>query len=198
MRNRRITIIVFATLVLLIFRATRPRHTAPHTASPAVAISQPSPPVPPPAVEIAPAATVGETAAETPVAEPPPAETPRDPSDPLVPSTIPGVTPRIAPPNTPELAATLDKISLMFRDYRTVNGENPVGTNAEIMKALMGGNPRGATFGPPEGQLLNDQGELIDPWGTPYFFHQLDKDLMEIHSAGPDRTLGTSDDAVTK
>jgi len=86
----------------------------------------------------------------------------------------------------------------MFRDYRTITGENPVGTNAEIMKSVMGGNPKGAMLGPPEGQLVNENGELIDRWGTPYFFHQLTKDLMEIHSAGPDRRMWTDDDIVGK
>ena len=82
----------------------------------------------------------------------------------------------------------------MFRDYRSLYGENPVGTNAEIMKALMGGNPKGAQLGPPEGASLNGQGELIDRWGTPYFFHQISKDQMEVISAGPDRKMFTRDD----
>ena len=85
----------------------------------------------------------------------------------------------------------------MLRAYRTIAGENPVGTNAEIMKAIMGGNPKGAQLGPPDGQTLNADGELIDRWGTPYFFHQLSKDLMEIQSAGPDRRMGTQDDLVS-
>ena len=95
------------------------------------------------------------------------------------------------------MAQDFDKISLMLRDYRTLAGENPVGTNAEIMKAIMGGNPKGARLGPPEGQSLSDKGELIDRWGTPYFFHQLGKDQMEIHSAGPDRRMGTEDDLIS-
>ncbi len=94
----------------------------------------------------------------------------------------------------PSMSIRLDKIRLMFRDYRTLMGENPVGTNAEIMKSVMGGNPRGATLGPPEGQDLNSKGELIDAWGTPYFFHQLSREHMEIISAGPDRVFGTADD----
>jgi hypothetical protein len=88
------------------------------------------------------------------------------------------------------------KVTLMLRDYRTRMGENPVGTNAEIMKAVMGGNPKGATFGPPEGQALNGNGELVDRWGTPYFFHQLSAKSMEIRSAGPDRQMYTEDDVV--
>ena len=67
----------------------------------------------------------------------------------------------------------LEKVHRMIVNYHTLMGENPVGTNAEIMAAIMGRNPRQATLGPPEGQNLNAQKELIDPWGTPYFFHQL-------------------------
>ena len=92
----------------------------------------------------------------------------------------------------------VDKVSLMIRDYRTIADENPVGTNAEIMAAVMGGNRRQAKLGPPEGMQLNEKGELIDRWGTPYFFHQLSRDQMEIRSAGADKVMWTDDDAVTK
>ena len=90
------------------------------------------------------------------------------------------------------------KVRRMITDYHTLTGENPVGTNAEIVAALMGKNPRQAILGPPEGMGLNGKGELIDDWGTPYFFHQLSKDIMEIHSAGPDKILGTADDIVVR
>lgn len=92
----------------------------------------------------------------------------------------------------------LGKTRQMIQDYHTLMGENPVGTNAEIMQALMTGNSHGATLGPIEGQSLNDKGELVDPWGTPYFFHQLSGNLMEIHSAGPDKVMGTADDLNLK
>jgi hypothetical protein len=88
----------------------------------------------------------------------------------------------------------IDQIQLMLRDYRSIAGENPVGTNAEIMKSIMGGNRRQAVLGPPEGQVLNGDGELIDRWGTPYFFHQISGKEMQIRSAGPDRTMWTDDD----
>jgi len=38
----------------------------------------------------------------------------------------------------------------------------------------------------------------VDPWGTPYFFHQLSGKEMEIHSAGPDKMMWTADDLVTE
>ena len=96
----------------------------------------------------------------------------------------------------PEAAPDFDKISLMFRNFRTLTGENPTGTNAEIMAAILGGNPKGAKLGPPEGQEINADGELIDRWGTPYFFHQLSKDKMEIRSAGPDKRMWNEDDII--
>jgi len=98
----------------------------------------------------------------------------------------------------PEAKEDLEGIQFMFRDFRTRMGENPVGSNAEIMKAVMGGNPVNARLGPPTGQSLNDQGALVDRWGTPYFFHQLSKTSMETRSAGPDRRLWTTDDIVRK
>ena len=101
-------------------------------------------------------------------------------------------------PTVQSAMVELDATRRMITDYHTRMGENPGGTNAEIMKAGMGGNPRQATFGPGESQQLNAKGELLDPWGTPYFFHQLSGDHMEIHSAGPDKIMGTADDLVLK
>jgi hypothetical protein len=101
-------------------------------------------------------------------------------------------------PPTPDDPAMLeiDRVSLMIRDYRTLAGENPVGTNAEIMAALMGDNPKHARLGPPDGARLNEKGELLDRWGTPYFFHQLSRDHMEIRSAGEDKVMWTEDDPI--
>jgi hypothetical protein len=92
----------------------------------------------------------------------------------------------------------LGHVHAMLRDYRTRMKENPVGSNAEIMRAVMGGNPVGARLGPPEGQELNEQGELLDRWGKPYFFHQLSATVMEVRSAGPDGRMWTADDVVSK
>ena len=100
----------------------------------------------------------------------------------------------------PNPAALIDvgRVRHMVSDYHTLMGENPVGTNAEIMKQMMGGNSHQATLGPPDGMTLNSQGELVDQWGTPYFFHQLSRDRMEVRSAGPDKVMWTADDLVTR
>ncbi len=77
-------------------------------------------------------------------------------------------------------------------------GGNPVGSNEEITRALNGDNPKQVKFLKPDGNRVNEQGELVDPWGTPYFFHQLSGKEMEIRSAGPDRKMWTEDDLVTR
>ena len=86
-----------------------------------------------------------------------------------------------------------------IRNYGSRFGGNPVGTNFEITQALNGENPGEVKFLDPEnGMRLNAKGELVDPWGTPFFFHQLSANEMEIHCAGPDKTMWTSDDIVIK
>lgn len=137
------------------------------------------------------------------------AEVPADPgaiderAAPAVPGAAPTKTPG-APPATALAAVTpvagldltgeLDQVQMTLRDFRTVHGENPVGTNAEITRALMGDNLKQIKLPVPSGSQLNAAGELSDRWGTPYFFHQVSKTQMEVRSAGPDRTMWTNDD----
>ena len=109
----------------------------------------------------------------------------------------------IEPPSGPEVASGLPPLTVLqnmrsaFHQYQASYGGNPVGTNPEITKALNGGNQKSIVFLDPEAGLrINDKGELIDNWGTPFFFHQLSRTVMEIHSAGPDRKMWTADDLV--
>jgi hypothetical protein len=96
-------------------------------------------------------------------------------------------------------SAILENMRLTIRSYNTQFGENPVGNNAEITAALMGKNPRHLNFIQPDSSLqVNENGELVDAWGTPFFFHQLSGQVMEIHSAGPDKKMWTSDDSVAR
>ena len=92
----------------------------------------------------------------------------------------------------------LEALRVTFRNYGERFKGNPVGNNAEITAALNGDNPQGVHFLDPARDRMNDKGELIDGWDTPYFFHQLSGYEMEIHSAGPDRRMGTADDLVVR
>ena len=73
---------------------------------------------------------------------------------------------------------------------------NPVGENHEITAALMGDNRLQLVLIPKHHRALNPRGELCDRWGTPFRFHQISGERMEIFSAGPDRKFGTADDVA--
>lgn len=93
----------------------------------------------------------------------------------------------------------LDNMRHAIRDYGAMFGGNPVGVNSEITSQLSGQNPKQANFIRPDaGMRINEKGELVDPWGTPYFFHQLSGHETEIRSAGPDKIMWTADDLVTE
>lgn len=124
------------------------------------------------------------------------------PSDPLQTGTPPpAITPAAEPAGlTPEeiqaVRDAIDNLEFVFRDYAAALGGNPVGTNAEITASLRGDNLRQLKLDLPAGSSVNEDGELCDPWGTPWFFHQLSGTKMEIRSAGKDRELYTEDDFV--
>jgi hypothetical protein len=98
---------------------------------------------------------------------------------------------------SPEMV--LDNMRVAIHNYQDAFGENPVGDNAEITAALSGKNPKQVNFLRDDAGLSkNDKGELLDAWGTPFFFHQVSGKVMEIHSAGQDRKMWTFDDLVTR
>lgn len=82
----------------------------------------------------------------------------------------------------------------LFESYRRVMGKNPTGLNFEIVQALSGANLKRYAVLPPDLPGINAKGELMDRWGTPYFFHCLTDDIIEIQSAGQDRLFGSADD----
>jgi hypothetical protein len=114
---------------------------------------------------------------------------------------------RAASPNPPAASevqnlpplTVLDNARVAMHNYGSTFGENPVGTNPEITAALMGRNPKQINFITPESGLrINENGEMVDGYGTPFFFHQLSGQEMEIRSAGEDRKMWTFDDQVTR
>ena len=115
---------------------------------------------------------------------------PANPAPAFIPRSLP--VPADSPP--PDLRAEIGAVQTALRDFRTALGGNPVGTNAEITKTLLGDNLKQIKIPVPPSSQLNGQGELCDRWGTPYFFHQLSATRMEIRSAGPDRQMWTPDD----
>ena len=70
--------------------------------------------------------------------------------------------------------------------------------NREIIQFLQGKNRDRLAWIPKGHQFINDQGELVDRWGTPVFFHRESGSEFELRSAGPDRKHWTSDDISSK
>ena len=95
--------------------------------------------------------------------------------------------------------SVLENVRTAIHNYGQRFGGNPVGNNAEITRALGGKNPGQVNYlNADAGLRVNEKGEMIDAWGTPFFFHQLSGTVMEIHSAGPDKKMWTADDLVTQ
>ncbi len=90
-------------------------------------------------------------------------------------------------------AGALQAVEQLLYFYRQGLGENPTGQNEDVVAAMLGENPKRAAYLPANSPAIKD-GKLLDPWGTPYWFHPVSRDRMEIRSAGPDRDLFTSDD----
>jgi hypothetical protein len=102
--------------------------------------------------------------------------------------------------NSPRFDVTHDLVLLndLFNDWRVnfPHGGNPWGDNAEITAALTGDNPLRLPLLPHNHPAVSANGELCDRWGTPFRFHALAGDRMELRSAGPDKKFGTADDAL--
>ncbi|HYF37289.1 MAG TPA: hypothetical protein VD994_18450, partial [Prosthecobacter sp.] len=98
-----------------------------------------------------------------------------------------------APETTPQ--EDLEILADFIQTYSKALAGNPVGENQDITAALTGyGGTRGRVFPPNHRTIVN--GELVDRWGTPYWFHPNNGTQMEIRSAGPDRQLFNADDVV--
>lgn len=151
--------------------------------------SLPAPQTAGPAPGDSPKASTGSATAVTPPAAPPASSTWREEDFPI-----------IAPLNKPgsTLARDLNTVSAVLDAWRSnfPREGNPVGENADITAALTGANRLELALIPKNHPAINAKGELCDRWGTPFRFHQLSGEQMEIRSAGPDRKFATEDDAT--
>ncbi|MGJ8653755.1 MAG: hypothetical protein ACSHX8_10815 [Opitutaceae bacterium] len=98
-------------------------------------------------------------------------------------------------PNIEETEATIAIHNLLSSMSTTVyRGNYPAGLNVEITNALLGDNPRKVCYLPMDSPRINEYGELVDAYGTAYWFHSVTSTDLTITSAGPDKLLHTADD----
>ena len=180
-------IVALAVVVVIVILSIRPRqHSVENVAVTATPVPRSAMPFPEPIAATQPANPTSIADAPT---------SPAEPSAPTAPADAP---PRTGVPTVVEVRGEIENVQFAVRDYRTAMGENPVGNNAEITKALVGDNLKQVKIPIPTGSSVNANGELCDRWGTPYFFHQLSAKQMEVRSAGPDREMWTADDVNAK
>jgi hypothetical protein len=83
----------------------------------------------------------------------------------------------------------------ILEGYRRLRGAFPTAEdNAALMRRLTGRAPDSLAVFPEAHPRLDDSGALVDAWGTPFFFHHLSSQALEVRSAGPDREFYTDDD----
>ena len=83
-----------------------------------------------------------------------------------------------------------------FQNTIKIPGALPTGENREIVQALLGDNPHRKVFIGEDFDYLNNDGELLDRWMNPIFFHFAEAADVGIRSAGPDGVMWNADDVV--
>lgn len=93
----------------------------------------------------------------------------------------------------------LGDIAGALEEYRSTVKDRergpPAVTNAELTARLRGANVHEQAFLPAT-LPLNSDGELLDTWGRPYFFHAESAERVTLRSGGPDGRLWTEDDLM--
>lgn len=98
-----------------------------------------------------------------------------------------------ATPPEQEPAELLD----ILDGYRGIRGRYPTAEdNPGLMRLLTGRDAAGLAAFPPDHARFDARGALVDGWGTPFFFHHLSSQSIEVRSAGPDGVLFSDDDIV--
>jgi hypothetical protein len=85
----------------------------------------------------------------------------------------------------------IENLFSSLEKYKEKTGSYPIGSNADVAKALNGRNPKGITVIVGRKTELNDKGEFIDKWGTPLRIYFSDNGVL-IRSAGPNRRFDDS------
>jgi type II secretory pathway pseudopilin PulG len=99
---------------------------------------------------------------------------------------------------TQQFTEDVDNLFRALQQYKERVGSYPVGSNAEVSKALKGNNSKNLIILSGRKENLNDKGEYVDPWGTPLRIY-FSGDSVLVRSAGPnkrfdDSTVLNSDD----
>jgi hypothetical protein len=85
----------------------------------------------------------------------------------------------------------IENLFIGLQKYKERVGSYPIGSNADVAKALNGANSKNVIVLVGRKTELNEKGEFVDPWGTPLRIYFSDVGVL-IRSAGPNRRFDDS------
>jgi hypothetical protein len=103
---------------------------------------------------------------------------------------------RPKPPLIMKCRVELSGLEEAIKGYQATYGNFPSGNRVEVIKALMGNNPRKIQFICVNAGNLSPNGEYLDPWKTPYAFVFSATNGFILSSAGKDKIWGDQDDLI--
>lgn len=89
--------------------------------------------------------------------------------------------------------ALLSHAVLLVKDFPSLF----LADNSDFTNLFMGHNKQKFAWVHPNHSSVSEEGELLDRWGTPLFFHRESATATTLRSAGEDRELWTSDDILS-
>jgi hypothetical protein len=85
----------------------------------------------------------------------------------------------------------VENLFIGLQKFKEHVGAYPLGSNAEVAKALMGNNSKNVIILVGRKNEVNEKGEFVDPWGTPLRIYFSDSGVL-VRSAGPNRRFDDS------
>jgi hypothetical protein len=92
---------------------------------------------------------------------------------------------------TTDLNRDIRELFQALQKYKEQVGSYPQGGNAEVVKGLLGNNPKKVFIIVSSNIPVNEKGEIVDPWGTSLRFYFSDVGIL-VRSAGPNRRFDDS------
>lgn len=92
---------------------------------------------------------------------------------------------------TTKFSEDVENLFVALQQYKEYVGAYPSGSNADIVKALKGQNPKNVIILVGRKTDLNSQGEMVDPWGTALRIYFSGNGIL-IRSAGSNRRFDDS------
>jgi hypothetical protein len=86
-----------------------------------------------------------------------------------------------------------ERIIAAMYQYQAQYGEYPAGDSRAIAHALCGQNPKKIVFVEPGSEHISPDGDLLDPWGTPFKIYLSGNEIL-VRSAGPNKHFDVSGD----